>query len=113
VVGAAVALGLDDDEDLAVLHHHGVGPGVVGEGVERAARGQVEAGVVPVAGDQALLDRAPVEGEPHVGTAVVEGVGHALVPEDAHAVSSRLAHQAASGPQVIQTADGDSHRDEA
>ena len=47
---------------------------VVGPQVERAARHEVEAGVVPVAGDEPGLDRALVEREPEVRAAVLDRV---------------------------------------
>ena len=47
------------DPDLAVAHPHGAGRDVVGPEVEGAATGEVEAGVVPVAGQDAVLDACP------------------------------------------------------
>ena len=76
-----------------------VGPHVVGPGIERAAGGQVEAGVVPVAGDQPALDRAPMQREAHVRAAVVERVGLAVAPEDAHTMGTQLGQQLAIGLQ--------------
>ena len=43
------------------------GPHIVGEGVEGAAAGEVEPGVMPVAGEDSVADGASVEGETHVG----------------------------------------------
>ena len=40
---------------------------VICEGVEGAAAGQVEPGVVPMAGQNAVTDAAAIQGESHVG----------------------------------------------
>ena len=49
------------------------GPHVVGEGVEGAAAGEVEPGMMPVAGEDSVADGASVEGETHVGASVIDG----------------------------------------
>ena len=70
------------------------GGGVVGPRIERAARRQVEAGVVPVAGEQAGLDRALVEREAEVGAAVLDGPRPALVPQHHHRHGADLGEEA-------------------
>jgi hypothetical protein len=55
---------------------------LVGELVEGPAALQVEAGVVPVAGQDTVPDAPPVQGESHVGTAIVHGVYPAVVEEE-------------------------------
>ena len=100
---------LDNEEHVATVDLDRERPGVVGEGVERPPGGQVEAGVVPVAGDEALLDRAPVQGKAHVRAAVVEGVGPAVVPEHADAVVADLGQQASLGLEVVEGADRNAH----
>ena len=55
--------------------------GVVGPEVERATRLEVEPRVVPVAGDQARLDRSLVQREAHVRAPVFDGERPAVVPE--------------------------------
>ena len=72
-----------------------VGAHVVGPRVERAAGTQVEAGVVPVAGDEAALDGAAVEREAHVRAAVVERVRVAVAPEHTDRLGAGLAGEAA------------------
>ena len=67
--------------DLAPLDSDRIGLHVVGEQIEGAAAGQVEAGVMPVAGENPVLDRAAIEGEAHVRTAVVDRVDLSLVME--------------------------------
>ena len=54
---------------------------VVGPQVERAARHEVEARVVPVAGDEPGLDRALVEREAEVRAAVLDRERGVVVPE--------------------------------
>src|SRR5258706_249666 len=58
--GAVNTFRTEVDVDIVSLDHRGVGAHIVGEGVERAAGGEVEAGVVPVAGQQAIADGSPV-----------------------------------------------------
>ncbi len=55
---------------------------VVGEEVEGVALLQLEASVVPVAGQNAVLDGPPSKRKAHVWTAVVDGVDLALVMEE-------------------------------
>ena len=82
-VSAAIVLDrVRVDEDLAVARLHVERRHVVGEGIERTAAGEVELRVVPVAGEDAVADRAAPQGKAHVGTAVVERVEAALVVDD-------------------------------
>ena len=82
-VGAAVGFdGARVDVDVAVACFDAEGGHVVGEGVEGAAAGEVELGVVPVAGEDAVADGAAAQGEAHVGAAIVEGVEAALIVDD-------------------------------
>ena len=81
----AAAVGLDGarvDVDISFAGLDAEGGHVVGEGVEGAATREVEFGVVPVAGEDAVADGAAAQGEAHVGAAVVEGVEAALVVDD-------------------------------
>ena len=76
-----VVVGAGLHEDVAVAHRGREAAGVVRPHVERASRHQIEAGVMPVTGDETGLDRALVEGEAQVGAPVLDGVRGALVPE--------------------------------
>ena len=67
------------DEDLAVPDLDRIGGHVVGEQVEGAAAGQVEAGVMPVAGEDAVLDGAAVKRKAHVRAAVIDRVDLVVV----------------------------------
>ena len=58
--------------DLQVTHFDGTGRHIVGPQIEGAAAREIEAGVVPVAGQDAILNAAAVERKTHVRTAIVE-----------------------------------------
>ena len=60
------------DPDLAVTHLDRTGRDIVGPEIERAAARQVEAGVVPMASEDAVLDAAAIERKAHMWAAVVE-----------------------------------------
>ncbi len=82
-MAAAVLLDrLRVDEDVAVAHLGAKRRRVVGEGVQGAAAGEVELGVVPVAGEDAVGDGAAVQREAHVRAAVVDRVDLAFVEDD-------------------------------
>ena len=89
---------------LAVASLRGEGADVVGPEVEGAAGGQVEAGVVPVTGQDTVLDGAPVQGEAHVGAAVVNGMDLIAPGEECQGVSLDVDGQAACGLDVCQAA---------
>ncbi len=76
-----IGVGTRLDEHVAVAHGGHESAGVVGPHVERASRNEVEARVVPVARDEAGLDRALVKREAEVRAAVFDRVGRAFVPE--------------------------------
>ncbi len=65
--------------------------------------------MVPVAGEQAVLHRPPVQREAEMRAPIVEGVGPALVPEHAHRLGPGLGRQAALGPQLLDGADAHPH----
>ena len=75
------------DPDRAVPHLDRIGRHVVGPQVEAAAAGQVEAGVMPVAGKNPVTERAAIEREAHVRAAVVDGVDAVLVAKDRQGVA--------------------------
>src|SRR5258706_14637618 len=58
---------------LRATHLNGTGRHVVRPEVEGAATREIKASVVPVAGQDAILDAAAVEWKAHVRTAIVEG----------------------------------------
>ena len=69
------------DVHLTIFDFGGVGLDVVGPDVEGIPTGKFESGVVPVAGQNPLVDGAFREGKAHVRAAVVDGVDLAVVVE--------------------------------
>ncbi len=112
-VARPVALGFDDDGHPTVFDLDRVGPHVVGPRIQRAARAQIEAGVVPVAGQQPALDRPTMQRETHVRTAVIERVGRSIAPQHADRLRPGLACQAPVPAQLVQRPDrhANAHRD--
>ena len=68
--------------DLSVAHLGREGRRLVGPQIESAAAFEVEAGVVPMTGQDPVLDAAPVEREAHVRATVVEGEDAPAVIDD-------------------------------
>src|SRR5215207_7278049 len=60
------------DPDLAVTHLDRTGRNVIGPEIEGAAARQIEARVMPMTREDAVLDAAAIEWEAHVWAAVVE-----------------------------------------
>ena len=83
-----LAPGVEVDPDRAVAHLDRVDAHVVGEGVEGAAAAQVEARVVPVAGQDAVAAAATAQREAHVRAAVIDGVDGLLVVEERDPVAA-------------------------
>ena len=70
-------------------------------------RGEVEAGVVPVAGEDAVADRAAVEREAHVRAAVVDGVHLAALEQQADGVPLDPDDQPALRLELVERGDSD------
>ena len=103
MMGQFVAVVAQVDPDVAVDDLGREGRYVVRPQVEGAAGGQVEAGVMPVAGEDAVVDAAAIEGEAHVGAAVVQGV-YAIAVTDEHQGAVTRAHPVAdTGGEIAQT----------
>ena len=66
---------------FTIYYLHRATAHVGGEGIEGATAGEVETGVVPVAGEDAVFDAATVQGEAHVRTAVVHSMNLAIMVE--------------------------------
>ena len=90
--------------DLAVDDAHGAHRHVVGPEIEGRAAAQIEASVMPVAGEDAVLDAAAMERKTHVRTAVVERHHVVAVGHDQHRPGRRADHRAAAGAQVGERA---------
>ena len=95
------------DEHVAVGEAHVERDGVVGPRVEGAAAGQIEAGVMPVTGDEPGLDRALAEGEAEVGAAVLDGVRHAVVQDDEDGERPDLRDEATVALEIVERAGPD------
>src|SRR5215217_2148245 len=90
------------DPHLAVPDLHRKDARLVGELVEGPAALEIEAGVVPVAGQDALLQGAPMQGELHMRTSIVHGVYPAIVEEEGERVSADADEGATGGAYVLQ-----------
>ena len=101
-VGRPVLPRREIDPHLAVPDLHGKDARLVGELVEGPAALEIEAGVVPVAGQDAVLQGAPVQGKAHVGTAVVHGVHPAIVEEERERVPGNPDGGAPGGAHLVQ-----------
>lgn len=57
---------------------------------------------MPVAGQQAVLDRAAMQRKAEVGATIINGIGPTFVPEHAHAMAADLGEQPALGLESLQ-----------
>ena len=87
--------------DLSVNHAHREAADIIGEGVEGAAAGEVEPRVVPVAGEDAVADAAPVQRKPHVGTAVIHRIHLAIVVHHGDGMPAAGHNPAGPVPEII------------
>jgi hypothetical protein len=102
MVGGRVLARREVHPDLAVADLHREGGHVVGPGVEGAAAGQVEAGVVPGAGQDAVMHGAALQGEAHVRATIVHDVEPAVAGDQQQEVAGGVDRQAAAGLDVGQ-----------
>ena len=103
VVSQLVAAVAQVDPDVAVDDCRRECGYVVGPQVESAAGRHVKARVMPVAGEDAVVDAAAIEGEAHVGAAVVQGVNAVAVPDEHQGAAARAHSVAGSGGEIAQT----------
>ena len=104
-VGVARARG---HPHLAVAHLD-LGRGdVIGPRIECPAGDEVEAGVMPVAGENAVGDGPPMQRESQVRTAVVEGVDAIVVADHQDRAALALDHHHPLRPQLVEA--GDTHQ---
>jgi hypothetical protein len=75
--------GREHHKDIVVNHFDLVRLSVVSEGIESATGREVEASVMPMAREEALLDSPTVEGETHVRASIQEREWRAFGPEHA------------------------------
>ena len=95
LVGDAVARRSQVDVDVVAVDLDREAAQLVGPLVERAARAEVEARVVPVAGEDPVRDRAAMEREAHVRAAVVDREHRAVLGEQADVVTVERDDEAA------------------
>ena len=94
--------GLRVNPDYAVGYAYRIAADVVGEGIEGAAAGQIEPCVMPVAGEDAILDASPVQGKAHVRAPVVHREQLAVVVEHHDSVTAAGDHRATAGFDFIR-----------
>jgi hypothetical protein len=102
LVANGVRPGIGVDPDMAVAHLHRERRHIIGPLVKRAAAFQVKTGMMPVTGQDAVLDRAPIQGEAHVGTAIVYGIDFVLVVKEGHRVPVDMHGEIAFFLQLVQ-----------
>ncbi len=78
---------------------------IVSPEIECRAAAQIETGVVPVAGEDAVLNAAAVERKPHVWATVVERDYVIAIGHDQHCPSRRANHHPAAVAQFVKRAD--------
>ena len=70
------------DPHLSVAHFDWAGRHVIRPEIERAATRKVEPGMVPMAGQNAVLHAPAIKGEPHMRTSVVKGEDATLITDN-------------------------------
>ena len=88
---------------LTVSNLNGEHACLVGKLVEGSTALEVEAGVMPVAGEDAVLQGAPVQGESHVGTAIVQSVHPTVMEEERERVAGDTDRDATGGTHIVQS----------
>src|SRR5919109_3310108 len=58
--------------------------------------------MVPVAGENTVFDRASIQREAHVGTAVIDGIHVTIVVIDGDSMAAANHHDTAALPELIQ-----------
>ena len=100
------------DPDLAIAlcslaQFDRAGRHVVGPQVERAAAREIEAGMVPMAGQDPILDTAAIEREAHVRASIVEREDAPALVNDEHGRMAPLDEDSALGRQLGEAAGAD------
>ena len=107
LAGDRVARLRDVHEDLVAVDADGEATQLVRELVERPARLEVEARVVPVAREDSVAHGSAMQRETHVRTAVVDRVHVVPVGEEADDVSVVVDHKPPGLAQFRERSDGD------
>ena len=88
-----------DPNFASPTHLDWAGRHVVGPEIEGATACEIKPGMVPVTGQDAVLDASAVEGEAHVRAAVVQGEDAVVVMHDEHWAMSTVQEQSPLGLQ--------------
>ena len=92
------------DPDLAVTHLDRTGRDIVGPEIEGAAARQIEARVMPMTGEDAVLDAAAIERKAHMRAAVVEREDASPVINHQDRGMAAMQHEPTLGLQLGETA---------
>ena len=76
-----IAVGAQIDIDFAVAQFDREAVDIVRPEIKGAAAGQVKTGVMPMAAQYAVFDRALIQGKTHVRAAVIQGIEFIAVEE--------------------------------
>src|SRR5437879_13721691 len=90
--------------DVTIPHLDRADRHFVSPGVEGAATFEIEASVVPVTGQDAVLDAAALEREAHVRAPIVEGEDTSVVVDDKDRTMATVQNGASFGLQLVNTA---------
>ena len=90
--------------DFAVTHLGGAGRHVVCPQIEGTAAREIEAGVVPVAGQGAVLDAAAIQWKAHMRAAIVEREDTIFVVDDQYRSMRPVHDQPPLRLQLLQAA---------
>src|SRR6266498_2974266 len=102
-VGVAVGVtGVRTDPHRAVPNFDRRRGNVVGPEVKGAATGEVKTGVVPMAGQDAVFDRAAMERKSKMRAAVVEGKHPSIIIDDEQRTTSAANDQHTRGLKLLQ-----------
>jgi hypothetical protein len=88
--------------DLAIANRDRAGRHVVRPQVERAAAFEIETRVVPVTGQDAVLDAATLKREAHVRAAIVEGKDAAAIVDDEDRAMTTMQYEPALRFQLLE-----------
>ena len=92
------------DPDLSITHLDRTGRDIVGPEIEGAAARQIEARVMPMTGEDAVLDAAAIERKAHMRAAVVEREDASPVINHQDRGMAAMQHEPTLGLQLGETA---------
>ena len=92
------------DPDLSITHLDRTGRDIVGPEIEGAAAREIEARVMPMASEDAVLDAAAIERKAHMRAAVVEREDASPVVDDQDRGMAAMQHEPTLGLQLGEAA---------